>query len=320
VSTVKEIKTKFLDIFSFRKMCQQYKVEFWECPPFVFTAMGIVIIVAIVVSYFVGRVYVDPFVLVLLIIVMAVVLFILSYIIMNSFDRIARLAREKSEFISIMSHQLRNPLSSIKWQMDLLLNKEMGMAGERGREALSNIEEQNERMIRLVNDLLEISRFESGILVLKPVVFPFIGLVKEVISRYTDRAAFSKVEINFFPPEKNIEISADREKIKSAISHLLDNAIRYSPNGGRVNITLERKLNNLRFSIDDEGVGISRVDEKQIFRKFFRGASSKKYKSDGLGVGLFLVKAIVRASSGKTGFFSAEGKGSTFWFTLPLKS
>ena len=303
--------SKFLQAFNFKKYCQEYRVDLWQCPPFIFTIMGVIIIAAILTTYLIGRIYAEPIMVVLITCVLTAVLFVLSYIILASFEQMAKSSKEKSEFISIMSHQLRNPLSSIKWQLDLLRHK---------NEQLLAIEEQNERMIHLINDLLEVSRFEDKTMIVKSSTFSIIDLFKETIAKYTEHATFSNVEIVFLPTKEDLKIFADKEKIRVAITHLLDNAIRYSPNGGRVEISLERSNNNLRCSITDEGVGVPEKEKENIFKKFFRGSESKKYKSDGLGIGLYIVKAIVEAFKGETGFSSIEGKGSTFWFTLPLKN
>ena len=111
---------KILSVFSFKKHCKEYRVGLWECPPFIFSIMGGIIIASIIITYLVGRIYLDPLIVILIICSVTILLFIFTYIILNSFERMAKSSKEKSEFIGIMSHQLRNPLSSIKWQLDLL--------------------------------------------------------------------------------------------------------------------------------------------------------------------------------------------------------
>lgn len=276
---------------------------------------------SIMATYVVARLYIDPLIVALIVCVEAGILLILTFVIIMSFEQVAGAAKQKAEFISIMSHQLRNPLSAVKWQLDALMNKGIGLGtNEEARKDILFLEEQNERMIRLINDLLEINRFENETPVLFKTIFSLTDTVREIITKYSDRAAFTGAEISFFPDKDKITICADKSKIEAALGHLLDNAIRYSPNGDKIEMSLKIITNNkVKFSISDEGVGIPESDKSKIFKKFFRGTNSKKYKTDGLGTGLFITKNNIEINEGKIGFSSIEGKGTTFWFILPIK-
>ncbi|MFC1757017.1 sensor histidine kinase [Patescibacteria group bacterium] len=310
---------KFFETLNIKKYCEEYKVGLWECPPFVFLVMGVIIVVSIIATYLVGSLYAEPMIVALIIFVVTVVLLILSYIVMKSFEKMAFLSKEKSEFISIMSHQLRTPLSSIKWQLDTLLRKGVSVSGESGQESLLAVEEQNDRMIRLINDMLEINRFENDSLVFETANFSLTDLIQEMVDKYKSKSEYSKFEVLFSREDGDIQVHADKLRMGVVISHLLDNSIRYSPDGGKISIFLEKLPNKARFSISDEGVGIPKKDMAEIFTKFYRGSLSRKYKSDGLGIGLYVAKSIIESFGGNMDFSSIEGKGSTFWFTIPTK-
>jgi len=279
--------------------------------------MGIVIVLFILAAYFVGRIYVEPLFVVLIIFIATVILFILSYIIVRSFERMAFVSREKSEFISIMSHQLRTPLSAIKWQLDLLLRSSASLTSEKAREAILAAEEQNNRMIKLANDMLEVNRLENNECVFEKETVSLNSLVKEAVDKNKKQASLLGSKIVFSESEKDIKVRADKNRLETVVSHLLDNSIKYG-DGGRINIFLEAIGNKARFSISDEGVGIPKEDFNNIFKKFFRGSISRKYKSDGLGIGLYIAKSIIDSFGGEISFSSIEGKGTTFWFTIPI--
>ncbi len=154
----------FLSSLNVNAQCKVYRVGLWQCPQFLFIVMGFMVIVAILATHAVAELYADPSVEIVIVCVVTAVLMIISHAVVNSFDRIAEASRLKSEFISIVSHELRSPLSSIKWQINNISDGKVAVTDEEKKKTLSTIGEQNERMIRMINDLLDVSRIEDGIL------------------------------------------------------------------------------------------------------------------------------------------------------------
>jgi signal transduction histidine kinase len=186
-------------------------------------------------------------------------------------------------------------------------------------EYLKILEENSNRIGELIKDLLIVSQIESGKLPQKKEEFSLEDLTLEIIKEFSSLAQKNGVQINHSFGAKLPLISANKYQIRQVIENLLDNAIRYSREKGVVEIKIERKGKKVYFEVKDNGVGIPKEEQKYIFQKFFRAKNIKRYQTIGTGLGLYISKALVERSGGKIGFFSQEGKGSTFWFTLPIK-
>jgi len=300
--------------------CKRYNLSLWQCPQFLFLIMGIIIIGSILAAYFIGTRYIEnPELVALIILLVALILFIIAFITTRSFERLAEASRMKSEFINIVSHQLRSPLSNLRWAIELLMSGRLGKIEEKQTEYFRILKENSGRMRELVSDLLIISRIETTTLPLKKKEISLEDLIKKLISEFEPFTQASNVEIEFKSEENLPKILADPSQIHLVVENLLDNAIRYIKNNGKVKMLLSRRGQNLYFEIEDNGVGIPREDQKYIFQKFFRSENVLKYQTQGSGLGLYISKAIVERSGGKIGFKSQEGIGSTFWFTLPIK-
>ena len=299
--------------------CRKYGLSLWQCPQFLFLVMGLVITVSTLTAYAIGARYVeDPRMVALIVLLTTAILFIVAVIITNSFERLAEANRMKSEFVSIVSHQLRSPLSNLRWALELLMSGKLGKIEEKQTEYFKIIKENSNRMTELIKDLLIVSRIETAKLLIKKMEFSLEDLVKELIKEFTPFARASNVEIKFRAKENLPKIFADQSQIRLVIENFLDNAIRYIKGIGVVEIKIESQEKNIYFEIKDTGVGIPKEEQKYIFQKFFRSENVLRYQTQGSGLGLYISKAIIEKSEGEIGFKSQEGIGSTFWFTLPL--
>lgn len=312
--TFKEIVAQ-LNIFA---QCKKYNIPLRQCPQFLFMVMGTAIGATAIISYILGTRYVvDPNLVALIVLILSMFLLSVSFIIIRSLERIAEANRLKSEFISVVSHQLRSPLSNLKWSTELMMSGRLGEIAGKQEEYLKIIRENIVRMGELVSDLLMVSRIEQGRLPLQRVDFSLKEMTEQIINKYKPYAEASNIEITFNAADSLPKAFADASQMKSVVENLLDNAIRYIKGKGSIKITIEEKKGNLLFGIEDTGVGIPEKDKKHIFQKFFRSANVMKHQTQGSGLGLYIVKSIVEKSGGKIWFNSKEGKGTTFWFTLP---
>jgi len=296
--------------------CRRYRLSLWQCPQFLFLVMGIIIIAASLLTYSIGTKYIeDPEIVVLVVLSLVTILFIIAFIITRSFERLAEVSRMKSEFIDVVSHQLRSPLTNLKWAADLLIS---GETGKKATEYFQILKENSARMEELVSDLITLSRLETATLPLEKKETSLENLITEIIFKFEPFAKSSNIEIEFKPQKDLPKVLADPSQIKQVLENLLDNAIRYTKEKGKIEMKLEKRDKNFYFEIKDQGVGIPEEDQKYIFQKFFRSKNILREKTRGSGLGLYIAKSIIERSGGKIGFKSEEGIGSTFWFTLPI--
>ena len=312
---------KILQQLNILAECRKYGVSAWQCPNFLFVIMGLVIITAILATYYIGVHYMAPEMIVVIVIGVTTILLLIGHTIVVSFERVVQANKMKSEFVSIVSHQLRTPLSSLKWSLGLLRGKRLGEINKKQKEYLDIIHESNNRMIDLVNDLLNVNRIEEGRLGVKPKPFSLEDLTKGIIDEIKPLAKEKGVAIDFYS-EKNLPlIYADPDRIRMVVQNLVENAVKYSNREIKdrfVKARIERDNDRVRFSTEDNGIGIPPGLKKRVFGKFFRGNNLAMQRTEGTGLGLFISKGIINLSGGEINFKSKEGMGSTFWFTLPI--
>lgn len=313
---------KVIKVFDITADCRRYGLGFWQCPNSLFLVMGAIIIVAMIATYFIGIHFIEPEAVIIVVSIVTIILLIIGHSLVGSFARIAEANRMKSEFVSIVSHQLRTPLSVLKWSLDLLLGKRLGDFNAKQKEYLEIVSDSSNKMTKLVNDLLNVNRIEQGRLTMQFKSFSAEELIADVVKDSAVLAEAHNVQI-YFKDKKNLpDVYADPDKIRMVIQNLIDNAIKYSKKeGGSVEISVDKEEKNpkmLKVRVKDNGLGIPQIIQKRVFGKFFRGDTLVKQKVEGTGLGLFIAKGIIKISGGEIGFTSQEGKGSIFWFTLPV--
>ena len=310
---------EFFSQFNIFGQCKKYNLPLWQCPNFLFLVMGLLIVSSSLLTYQIGNHYItDPQIVTLIVLLLTTVLMVLAFIITNSFERLAEASRMKSEFVSIVSHQLRAPLSNLRWVIDLLMSGRLGPIEEKQTEYFKLLKENSSRMRDLVSDLLVVSKIESATLPLNQEKFFLAEVVQNIIAQYNLFAKASNIEIKFDSGKALPQIFADQAQLRLVLENLLDNAIRYVREKGVIQISLAQKESKIYFEIKDSGVGIPKEDQKYIFRKFFRAKNVLRHQTQGSGLGLYIAKSIIEKSGGKIGFISQEGQGSTFWFTVPI--
>jgi len=300
--------------------CKKYGVSIWQCPQFLFAVMGIVIIFAIIITYSLAVLRIgDPAVVSLLVLVVGAFLLIMNFVITNSFERMAEVSRLKSEFIHIVSHQLRAPLTNIKFSLDFLSSAKMARTKEQQEEYYDILKENSIRMGDLIDNLLIVAKIESGSFPLAKTEVSLETIAQKLIGKFKPFALASNVKLMLFSAEHSLKVVADSLWIEQVMENFIDNAIKYTKGGGEINIKIYKKGSNVFYEVRDSGVGIPKKEKSFIFEKFFRAANSLKKQTEGTGLGLHIAKKIVEKMGGKIGFSSKENKGSTFWFSLPLK-
>ena len=313
------MKLKSLNQLNIIAQCRKYGLPFWECPHFIFLLMGIIIIISSVTTYGIGLKYIeDPLTISLIVLVLAGILFILAFIVTQSFERLAEASRLKLEFLTVISHQMRAPFSNLRWVIELLMSGKVGEIAKKHEEYLNILKENSERIEELIDKLITVSKIEQKMVPLKKEVFSLKNLTKKVILEFGAFTKASNVKIRFKAKEDLPGLLGDPSQIREAIENLLDNAIKYTKGKGQIEILLLEKKGKIYFEVKDNGVGIPKEDQKYIFQKFFRAKNILKKQTIGTGLGLFIAKSAIESHRGKIGFKSQEGKGTTFWFTLPI--
>lgn len=249
--------------------------------------------------------------------------------------------KSKSEFVSLASHQLRTPLTTIKWYAEMLLDsKKSGKLTPKQKEYLNVIYEGDMRMVRLVDIMLDVSRLDAGKIKLREEKVDIAKVAKIIIEEEKPNIKKLKQTFEFNCEEKKPETLTDQNQLRIVFQNVISNAVKYTPTGGKIVCTIKREGGNFLFSVKDNGIGIPRDQQKKIFGKLFRADNAFSHEPDGNGLGLYAAKATIENLGGKIWFESPssapssdkasagkeatagkqEGKGTTFFVTIPIKN
>ncbi len=310
-----------IDDFSVKKQAEDLGVSVWQTPSFLFLLMGVIIVAIMIAVYAIASHYDSPEILVISECGVVIVIMVIGNFIIRNVEQIAKLNKMKTEFVSIASHQLKTPLSQVNWEAELLLSRHREGLNKNQLEIIGAISGSNSKMIRLVNDLLDVARIDQGKLALFKEKFELTRLISDIIHGNKQLAERRKVAVEIKSEKKSISpqiIEGDRRRIGVVIDNLLANAVKYSKVGGKVEVSSREKGDKIVISIKDSGIGIPRHQQDQVFQKFFRSDNSARYQEEGTGLGLYIAKSIIEQSGGKIWFKSEENEGSEFCFSLPF--
>jgi len=247
------------------------------------------------------------------------------------------LDKAKTDFVTLASHQLRTPLSIIKWYVDFLINGDAGEISDEQKKYLQEVYLSNERLIELVNALLDVSRIDVGTFSIDPEPISIAEKADEAIAKFAKEIEAKKIKL-----EKTYDqfpsIDLDPRLTRIVFENIISNSIKYTPDGGFIRVVIKKTEKNILIKISDSGCGIPREHQPKIFTKLFRAENARKIESIGTGLGLYIVKAIIQKSGGKIWFESPSldlllvpgendsdipidrrNQGTSFFITIPLK-
>jgi len=227
------------------------------------------------------------------------------------------LEQAKTEFVSLVSHQLRAPLTAMRLFIEMLLDEQVGQLNPKQRDYLVKVEISTARMIDLVSDFLNTSRIELNRLKVEPRLLQIEDLVADSIDALKPLATQKQLQLEFNKP-KLPPVSIEANLYNQIVNNLLSNAIRYTPSGGKVTVSLSRTDEGYLLDVADTGIGIPKAAQKKLFQRFYRADNAKRIESEGSGLGLFLIKRILELSHGRIWYDTAEGEGTTFHVIIPL--
>lgn len=231
-------------------------------------------------------------------------------------EKLKQLDETKDDFISMASHQLRTPLTSVKGYLSMVLEGDAGKITPMQKEMLGQAFFSSQRMVYIIADLLNVSRLKTGKFIIDPVKVNLADVIQEELEQVEEMAGAKQLTLQYDKPKEFPDLMLDDTKTRQVIMNFVDNAIYYTPAGGHITVRLINKPGSIELRVEDNGMGVPKHEQPHLFTKFYRAGNARKARPDGTGLGLFMAKKVVLAQGGSILFESQESKGSTFGFIL----
>lgn len=240
-------------------------------------------------------------------------------------QKLREVSEAKTEFVFFIVHQLRAPLSALRFSFLMFQSKDFGGLNTQQTELVQTGLKEIDNLLAMIEGLLDIPRIEQGQLPVNKVAVSlqkFLSLVENLLKEFSPLIEQKNISFDYkIPPAQGrVFLEVDWSKIKQVFANLLENALHYTRDGGQIDLSITLKKNFLTVTLTDSGIGIPKLEQVKLFKKFYRASNARALSSKGTGIGLYLAKFMVEGHGGKIWVVSEEGCGSTFYFTLPLKA
>jgi signal transduction histidine kinase len=237
----------------------------------------------------------------------------------SEIEELKKINAVKSDLISVSAHQLRTSLSAVKWTLKMFIDGDIGTLTNEQGQFIKKSYENLEQMTAIVSDMLTLNSTDNSEIILKFEKTDIVNLIEKTVLEFGGESKKKSIELTFLKPEESLpEINCNREMIRVLLQNLIENALKYNKESGKIVVAVKKIDKEIEISVKDSGIGISREDQNNIFQRFFRAENAKKCDPIGSGLGLYTIKKIVGNHRGKVSFKSTLGVGTTFFILLPL--
>lgn len=301
-----------------KKQSDNLGVSIYQTPAFMLLTLGFIIVFIMTAVFFVSREFVSIEFLIIAEAVVVSFILVIGNIIIGNMEKLAKVNKFKSEFISIVSHQLKTPLTGISWDMEFLMSKHSEGLNDKQREILKSIETSNVIMAKMVNDLLDVARIDQNNFFTRKDEIDIVSVAKKVIEKNKALTLKNKINIDLLVDDNMPKIIGDEKRTEVVLDNFISNAIKYNKENGKVIIKVQKDNRRAIISVKDTGIGIPENEQDRVFEKFYRSKEATTRETGGTGLGLYIAKNIIERSEGKVWFRSVENEGTEFHFSLPI--